>query len=80
MGNSSQNGQLSNLYSIKHMQDKLAYQYRIIEGYRPVKDGNNPILSTDFKWRFRVSYTDDSSDDYYELIYTPTGQRYCYYF
>ena len=34
-GSSSQNGQLSSLYSVKHTQDTKDYQYRIIEGYVP---------------------------------------------
>ena len=34
-GNSSQNGQLSSLYSVKHTQDTKDYQYRIVTGYVP---------------------------------------------
>lgn len=34
-GSSSQNGQLSSLYSVKHTQDTKDYQYRIVTGYVP---------------------------------------------
>ena len=103
----SQNGQLSPLYTLRHSKDMKEYQYRIVEGYRPVKHryrkyqpedsdsswdtqwiktGTDDLLATDFHWRFRQSvdeggwFSDTEYDDYYELIHTPTGGRYCYYY
>ena len=102
--NTSQNGQLSVLYTLKHSKDTKDYNYRIIEGYRPVRDiysevydpdsGTSSLvknrtedyLATDFQWKFRQStsrpnaFADLEYDDYYELIHTPTGARYCYYY
>ena len=41
----SQNGQLSSLYSITHTQDTLEHQYRIITGYVPQYYTGRPVFS-----------------------------------
>ena len=45
--NTSQNGQLSVLYTLKHSKDTKDYNYRIIEGYRPVRDIYSEVYDPD---------------------------------